>query len=551
MSTQDEVEGLVLQAGAAACSALTEAAGTPFCAFFFSKAGVGAIQQFIMSIIPESWQAAGVFDYLTISDAVVPRYSKLYQNSLQLLDTTWSNSRQGLGLAPKDSPMAGYLNGWLYQNGWQQGGAAAPGLEHHIYLEPDKGPWAFRWQDWPNHPDGVHQKMFRDALCWLYMTHRITPLQQGIKVGLDYIKSMLAQEVRKRQLSVVQRGVNRVNVFLVREDGGIWTRAWWGGGEGEDSGWGNWTRILDLCVATGAQVTAVSRHPNKLDVLTIGSDNRVWTAASDVNVGNGAWYGWWCILNGVARPGSPVAIVSRDPNKLDVFIIGADGGIWTAAWDAHVANGAWRGWWRIGVATAAPGSPVAIVSRDPNKLDVFIIGAEGGIWTAAWDAHVANGAWRGWSRVLDAIPDPHSTISVVSRDPAKLDVFIVASDGSIYTAAMDDNYDHGAWRGWWGIGSGLQPGAAIQAVARDPNKLDVFTFGTDNGIYTAAWDQYQANATWRGWWRVLDGLAATDSPLAVESRGPNLLDVFILGLDGAIWEADWNGDWAGWWNTGP
>jgi hypothetical protein len=40
--------------------------------------------------------------------------------------------------------------------------------------------------------------------------------------------------------------------------------------------------------------------------------------------------------------------VSREPTKLDVFIVSTDGGIHTAAWAYDVANGQWQGWWRIG-----------------------------------------------------------------------------------------------------------------------------------------------------------------------------------------------------------
>jgi len=41
--------------------------------------------------------------------------------------------------------------------------------------------------------------------------------------------------------------------------------------------------------------------------------------------------------------------VSRDPGKLDIFIVSTDGRIYTAAWDRNVASGDWRGWWVIGV----------------------------------------------------------------------------------------------------------------------------------------------------------------------------------------------------------
>ena len=50
------------------------------------------------------------------------------------------------------------------------------------------------------------------------------------------------------------------------------------------------------------------------------------------------------------------------------------------------------------------------------------------------------------------------------------------------------------------LGSQAKPGAAVAAVARDPNKPDIFAAGNDGKTYTAAWDQFVAGAQWRGWW---------------------------------------------------
>jgi hypothetical protein len=50
-------------------------------------------------------------------------------------------------------------------------------------------------------------------------------------------------------------------------------------------------------------------------------------------------------------------------SPLDIFLVSNDGGLYTAAWEADVAGGAWRGWWRIGTAQAPPGSMVGVAER--------------------------------------------------------------------------------------------------------------------------------------------------------------------------------------------
>jgi hypothetical protein len=147
--------------------------------------------------------------------------------------------------------------------------------------------------------------------------------------------------------------------------------------------------------------------------------------------------------------GGTITAVSRDANKLDIFIVSIDGGIYTAAWDHLVANGQWR----IGSLAAKPGAPVAGVSRDANKLDIFVAGNDGKTYTAAWDQNVASGQWRGWWNILTGAIQPGSPIAAVSRDPNKLDIFIVSTDARIWTAAWDHNVANGQWQGWWRIGT--------------------------------------------------------------------------------------------------
>jgi hypothetical protein len=38
--------------------------------------------------------------------------------------------------------------------------------------------------------------------------------------------------------------------------------------------------------------------------------------------------------------------VSRSTDHLDVFAVGADGHVYTAAWEPDFADG-WHGWWRM------------------------------------------------------------------------------------------------------------------------------------------------------------------------------------------------------------
>jgi hypothetical protein len=51
-------------------------------------------------------------------------------------------------------------------------------------------------------------------------------------------------------------------------------------------------------------------------------------------------------------------------------------------------DGKWRGWWHIRGGKTSKNPEIASVSRDANKLDVFVVGGNGTVYTAAWDKKV-------------------------------------------------------------------------------------------------------------------------------------------------------------------
>jgi hypothetical protein len=316
-------------------------------------------------------------------------------------------------------------------------------------------------------------------------------------------------------IQAVAHQKDKLDVFVTdnhgRIDGATWQQNVLGGK------WRGWWSVLSGKAKKGSAVAVVARDPNKLDLFIRGENNGIYTAAWDknVNVNDANWQGWWHIVDGKGTAASAITAISRRPDHIDVFIRGENNGIYTAAWDQYVNDAKWQGWWRIVDGKGEASSDIAVVSRDPNKLDVFIRGLNGKVYTAAWDQ---GAGWRGWWPLFDQQAHAGSSVAAVSRHPDKLDLFIVGADGRIYTAAWDQNVDNAAWRGWWPVLDGVAaPSSGVAVVSRDANKLDVFIVGTDGGIWTAAWDQNISDA-WQGWWRILDGVGVLGSGVTAVAR---------------------------------
>lgn len=342
---------------------------------------------------------------------------------------------------------------------------------------------------------------------------------------------------------VVTRGTDHLDVFVADGAGSTTTAAW---EPAMVSWWEGWWHLLGGRAAPGAHVTAVSRREDFLDVFVVGTDGHAYTCAWTPTTG---WRGWWRIGSAVFPQGSMISAVSRSQDHLDIFATDTSGRVLTAAWEPAFSDG-WHGWWDLRGGRARPGAPVSAVVRGPDHLDVFVVGTDGGCWSAAWEPGFTDW-WHGWWRIGRPVFPQGAYLGGVSRSADKLDIFGTDANGNTLTAAWEPAFSDG-WHGWWHVRGGrAQPGAPVTAVSRSADKLDVFVIGTDNVTYTAAWEPAFADG-WHGWWNLNGGRARHGSFITCTSRRPDFLDVFVTGLDGRVYSAAWSPgrSWAGWWPMG-
>ncbi len=290
-------------------------------------------------------------------------------------------------------------------------------------------------------------------------------------------------------VTAVSRRPDFLDVFVVGTDGRAYTCAWAPG-----QGWRGWWRIGNVVFPQGAMINAVVRSQDHLDIFGTDTAGRVMTAAWEPAFTDG-WHGWWQIRGGAAKPGAPVTAVSRSANKLDVFVTGTDGHCYTAAWEPAFTDG-WHGWWRIRDEVFPQGSYIGAVSRSADHLDIFGTNSVGNVITAAWEPAFTDG-WHGWWQIRDGRARPGAPVGAVSRSSNKLDVFVVGTDNTILTAAWEPSFADG-WHGWWSLNGGKAAhGSLVTAAVRRPDFMDVFVIGQDGRAWSAAWSP---GRPWAGWW---------------------------------------------------
>ncbi len=115
----------------------------------------------------------------------------------------------------------------------------------------------------------------------------------------------------------------------------------------------------------------------------------------------------------------PLSSPTREPQRLDVFWVGPDGGIGSHWW--HGIPG--ENWgdhkpFAVALPGSVGGTRVTAVARDPNRLDVFWVAPDGAVWSHWWHG-VPGENWGDHKPFAIAPPDsayPDSQVAAVSRD---------------------------------------------------------------------------------------------------------------------------------------
>jgi len=302
---------------------------------------------------------------------------------------------------------------------------------------------------------------------------------------------------------------------------------------------------ITLTFHSESSLGAVARDPDEQDVFWVGPDGAIgstwWNATPGQSWGDHQPFP--ITPPGAAVPGGRVASLGRNANHLDVFWVGPDGAIASTWWDAAPGQ-SWAD--HQPFALTPPGaaradSPVAAISRNPNHMDVFWIGPDGGIGSTWYDSSPGQnwGDHQPFAIVPPGAAGDGSGLSAVSRDPNQMDVFWVGPDAAIgstwWNAVQGQNWgDHRPFA--ITKPGAAQQGSAIASVGRTSNHLDVFWIGPDDGVASTWYDSVQGQ-NWgdhQPFPISSPGAARADSPVAAISRNPNHMDVFWVGWDGAI-----------------
>jgi hypothetical protein len=297
------------------------------------------------------------------------------------------------------------------------------------------------------------------------------------------------------------RKAHQIDLFVCANDRQVYIlyTTWWSGHRWEPT----W-KCLGGTFPPGSNITAISRQKERIDLFACGDDGCVYTC----NWSHGKKWsiseGKWTSLGGRVLAGANMTAIARkpdtDPEHLDVFVCGNDGRVCTGWWSE---SSGWSSKWKNSGGYFPAGMNISAVARSPYIPDLFACGNDGHTYTCWWGSHKEwSGISQGWKRLDGGSPPkflPGSDVSAVSCKKERLDIFICGVNGQVYTGWWEKGK---GWNCWEDIGGEAPCGAVVACVNRKEEHLDLFTCDEESLVRTCWREKGREWSGIRGWYSV-------------------------------------------------
>ena len=153
-----------------------------------------------------------------------------------------------------------------------------------------------------------------------------------------------------------------------------------------------------------------------------------------------------------------------------------------------------------------------------------------------WDDRLLGPSWHRFELAPAVSASTNGGITSVSRIPDSMEVFWIGADGSIGHRYF---YENGGWQtGLLAPAGSASTSGGITSVSRISGSMEVWWIGADGSIQDAFWYD---NANWQRFELAPPGNASTNGGITAVSRIPGSMEVWWVGANGSIQDAFWYG----------
>ncbi len=279
-------------------------------------------------------------------------------------------------------------------------------------------------------------------------------------------------------------------------------------------------------------IAAVARSTTDVAIYVAGTDLSLYSQWHNASMVFSPGDGGWQSLGGVII--SPPTAVSWAPDRVDVFAIGTDYGLWQLWWTADVGWHYWYGFQsQFSFTTYAP----TVVSWAENRYDIFEVGSED---QALYHRYFDGASWEPSADFEKLGGFCTSRPVAVTRSEGYIDVFVRGGDAGLWHISFTQGRPTPEqWSSWTQISGDNTVQAEPEAVIWDANNIHIYAWGSDNTLLHRAYNSLNDSWTPQKGFTVL-GEGLSGPPKAVNDGTD--MHVFAYLNDGQLGHKSWNAD---------
>lgn len=346
------------------------------------------------------------------------------------------------------------------------------------------------------------------------------------------VSAVAADVVTKTSLG--ELNMKLIYVFMVGKDGSVFAKRRFKQNAANPFIENFWEQDwISLGGSTNFPVASATRNGIDVDVVIATKNGDL--AVRTYSPTEGGW-GKWIVIS--PPPGRIInatpTVVPRNPSSMDIFVNSQNtkdtkynesrrkGEIWHISFDI---NGGFQQWHLLGGTILGP---VNAVARIPNKskIDIFVVAPSGDIYTAVWDENTPDA-------LLDfiSLPNVISTLPPVAihfgeKQPALLcikgsnvDLNVlgrsVAFNAPRQLPHIDSKLEDGLWESVGGSAT------SVSAISRSPGTIDAFIRHYSGTLYKASWNKFDG---WTPWVEPLIGIYERQIWDYDDEYGPQIIE---------------------------